>query len=142
MRIWTLHPKYLDRQGLTAVWRESLLAQAVLLGKTKGYRHHPQLKRFLSRRSPAAAIATYLDAIQVEAGQRGYSFDRSRIGRGRMRSKITETDGQLMYEWSHLLAKLKQRSPDQFERIRDIKVPDPHPLFEIIPGNIRDWEKR
>jgi hypothetical protein len=141
MRIWTIHPRYLDRQGLTAVWRESLLAQAVLLGKTKGYRNHPQLQRFQAQCSPVAAIATYLDAIQKEAGTRGYSFDRSRISKGRMRKKITETDGQLMYEWSHLLAKLKQRSPEQFESVRHITTPDPHPLFEIVPGDVREWEK-
>ncbi len=46
MRLWSLHPKYLDRQGLLAVWREGLLAQKVLQGKTKGYKNHPQLKRF------------------------------------------------------------------------------------------------
>jgi len=31
MRLWSIHPKYLDRQGLLAVWRESLLAQSVLI---------------------------------------------------------------------------------------------------------------
>ena len=37
MRLWTLHPKYLDPQGLVALWREALLARAVLQGKTRGY---------------------------------------------------------------------------------------------------------
>ena len=27
MRLWTLHPKYLDAAGLVALWREALLAQ-------------------------------------------------------------------------------------------------------------------
>lgn len=142
MRIWTLHPQYLDRQGLLAVWRESLLAQAVLLGQTKGYRHHPQLIRFRQHRSPTAAIATYLQAIHAEACRRGYTFDQTRIGRGRIRTPIEETEGQLRYEWSHLLAKLKQRSPDRFEYLRDITHPTPHPIFQIIPGAVREWEKR
>jgi hypothetical protein len=34
MRIWWLHPQYLGRQGLTVCWREALLAQAVLAGRT------------------------------------------------------------------------------------------------------------
>jgi hypothetical protein len=46
MRLWSLHPKYLDRAGLLAVWREGLLAQQVLMGNTKGYKNHPQLNRF------------------------------------------------------------------------------------------------
>jgi carboxyl-terminal processing protease len=29
MRLWSLHPKYLDAQGLVALWREALLAKAV-----------------------------------------------------------------------------------------------------------------
>ncbi|HEU5178767.1 MAG TPA: pyrimidine dimer DNA glycosylase/endonuclease V, partial [Burkholderiales bacterium] len=32
MRLWSLHPKYLDARGLVALWREALLAQAVLRG--------------------------------------------------------------------------------------------------------------
>ena len=46
MRLWSLDPAHLDRQGLVACWREALLAQAVLAGRTRGYRHHPQLERF------------------------------------------------------------------------------------------------
>ncbi len=34
MRLWTLHPKYLDPRGLVALWREALFAQAVLRGWT------------------------------------------------------------------------------------------------------------
>ena len=33
MRIWSLHPEYLDSRGLVALWREALLAQAVLRGQ-------------------------------------------------------------------------------------------------------------
>src|SRR5690606_6899395 len=42
MRLWSLHPRYLDRQGLLALWREALLARAVLRGETRGYTLHPQ----------------------------------------------------------------------------------------------------
>jgi hypothetical protein len=142
MRIWTVHPCYLDRQGLTALWREALLAQAVLLGRTKGYRSHPQLERFLMQRKPAAAIAQYLATVYDEACRRGYCFDESKIQKGRSQIKIVETDGQLLYEWRHLKNKLKERSPDVYEEIAAIKQPSAHPLFEIVPGGVRDWEKR
>lgn len=141
MRIWTIHPRYLDRQGLLAVWRESLLAQAVLLGKTRGYTRHPQLARFRSQRSPVASIATYLEMVYKEAVNRGYQFDRSRIHHGRIRKLIPETHGQLLYEWQHLKTKLKNRSPELFLKIQHIKEPAPHPIFKIIPGKIKDWEK-
>ena len=71
MRLWTLHPQYLDSKGLVAAWREALLAQKVLAGGTKGYRHHPQLHRFQSHPEPRAAIAAFLRAIADEAVHRG-----------------------------------------------------------------------
>jgi hypothetical protein len=104
MRLWSLHPKYLDPQGLVALWREALLAQAVLQGKTKGYKHHPQLKRFQESPAPRAYIATYLRLVHAEATLRGYRFDASKIGRssaaGHPPLKVTR--GQLKYEWAHL----------------------------------------
>jgi len=45
LRLWSIHPKYLDYKGLVAVWREGLLAKRVLMGETKEYRDHPQLLR-------------------------------------------------------------------------------------------------
>jgi len=110
MRLWTLHPKYLDARGLVALWREALLAQKVLRGATRGYRHHPQLRRFSDLANSPAALATYLAAVQEEAVQRGYKFDVSKIGRRRIRGKMTETRGQLLYEWRHLKRKLKKRT--------------------------------
>lgn len=142
MRIWTLHPQYLDRQGLLAVWREGLLAQAVLLGKTRGYRHHPQLERFRAQRDPVAAIATYLAVVQREAQKRGYVFDAARIDPRRTRARIPETRGQLLYEWRHLRTKLGRRSPLVLARFDRVKNPRPHPLFRMGAGGVRDWEKQ
>ena len=56
VRIWSLHPDHLDRQGLTACWRETLLAQAVLAGRTRGYTRHPQLARFQELPDPLGAV--------------------------------------------------------------------------------------
>src|SRR5512142_1986887 len=105
MRIWSLHPKHLDRAGLVALWREALLAQAVLRGRTRGYRHHPQLERFRDCRAPVAAIAAYLRAVHREASRRGYRFDSTRIARARTPMRLTVTRGQLEYEWKHLQRK-------------------------------------
>ena len=69
MRLWSLHPRYLDQKGLTAVWREGLLAQAVLAGRTRGYTRHPQLRRFQEADMPGEYIAAYLRAIQAEAAR-------------------------------------------------------------------------
>ena len=143
MRIWTLHPSYLDRQGLTALWREALLARKVLREKTKGYRRHPQLERFRKQDNPVAVISAYLQSVYEEACHRGYNFDKTKILMNKIKTpRICETEGQLLYEWQHLKNKLKDRSPEAYRRIESIDKPSAHDLFEIIPGECRSWEKR
>ena len=138
MRLWTLHPQYLDPKGLTAAWREALLAQKVLAGATKGYRHHSQLVRFQAQADPRAAIASFLVGLADEAQRRGYHFDSTKISSRRFTGQIMETSGQLLYEWEHLKAKLRARAPGrQLEA-----APKPHPLFHIVSGEVRSWEKR
>jgi hypothetical protein len=141
MRLWTLHPKYLDPKGLVALWREALLAQAVLKGETAGYRHHPQLLRFQAHADPLAAIASYLCAVHAEATARNYRFDATKINRHRADVRLAETRGQLAYEWTHLQAKLRARSPDCWRRWKNVAAPAAHPLFRLVPGAVRDWEK-
>lgn len=141
MRLWTLHPKYLDAKGLVALWREALLAQKVLRGATRGYQHHPQFFRFSKTKDPPAALAAYLNAIHKEAAQRGYRFNASKIGRRRFRGTMKETHGQLLYEWRHLKRKLKKRDAGRFRSLSAVKAPAPHPLFKVISGKVRKWEK-
>src|ERR1700753_2316699 len=101
MRLWSLHPSLLDRAGLVALWREALLAQKVLAGATKGYRHHPQLDRFRQSEDPNCAVATYLWCVADEAKERGYRFDVSKIAMPRGIFTIPVTKGQLAYELTH-----------------------------------------
>jgi hypothetical protein len=141
MRLWSLHPKYLDTRGLVAVWREALLAQAVLGGRTRGYLRHPQLIRFRESESPLSAIATYLWGIHEEACVRGHCFDAGRIDRGCYIGTIPVTKGQLLYEWAHLRAKLELRAPSWLDGIRGIRRPQHHPLFRVVEGPVAEWER-
>lgn len=142
MRLWTLHPRYLDAKGLVALWREGLLARAVLRGATRGYRNHPQLERFRAHALPRAAINTYLREVAFEAEKRGYSFDRQKIGPGRRGLALTSTQGQVAYEWKHLLRKLRTRSPGLYARWRRGADPEANPLFQIVQGGVESWERR
>ena len=141
MRLWSLHPKYLDSQGLVALWREALLARAVLRGETKGYKHHPQLQRFASHASPRSAINAYLRAVYEESARRGYGFDRRKIGPSRSVARIAVPRGQLLYEWQHLSRKLSERSPKIHARWHDVFEPAHHPLFRVKPGPVAEWER-
>jgi len=142
MRLWSIHPKYLDAKGLVALWREALLAQAVLRGRTRGYRHHPQLERFRAHPRPVAAIRAYLSVVREEATRRGYAFDASRIGRVASVAKVVVTTGQLQYEWRHLKRKLRARTPAAYRAVRRVKTPEAHPLFFQVPGTVCNWERR
>ncbi len=141
MRLWSLHPKYLDAKGLTALWREALLAQKVLRGETRGYRFHPQLVRFRNQLDPLGAIAAYLLPVYEEACRRGYTFNRSKIGTDSFNSVIPVTQGQMRYEWRHLLAKLERRDPAKYQVLVNLEEPLAQPLFWIAPGDVEMWEK-
>jgi len=159
-----VHPRYLDTAGLTACWREALLAQKVLTGATRGYRHHPQLEWFLPGSAlagpgvgggpvgggpgpsgwPGDLVVAYLHGVADEADARGFALDRSRIDGPRLIVEVAVevTEGQLAYEWTHLCAKLAGRSADVFTRWADVGRPDPHPCFVVVPGPVASWERQ
>ncbi|UNK72082.1 pyrimidine dimer DNA glycosylase/endonuclease V [Microbacterium sp. H1-D42] len=141
MRLWSLHPRHLDRAGLVACWREALLAQAVLAGRTRGYTHHPQLERFRDPADPLAAVGAYLAGVADEADARGYRFDRTRIiAPAPAIGTIAVTDGQLALEWAHLGVKLEARSPERATEWA-LTSPTAHPLFRVVPGGAAAWER-
>jgi len=137
MRLWSLHPKYLDARGLVALWREALLAQAVLRGETRGYRHHPQLARF----DDVGAIAQYLRGVHAESVVRGYEFAAGKISRSRCADTLVVRRGQLDYEWQHLMRKLKARDPARARLLSSVTRPQAHPLFRVVAGPVEAWEK-
>ena len=139
MRLWSLHPKYLDSKGLTALWRETLLAKKALEGKTNKYKNHPQLNRF--KQKSIKFINTYLYYIWKESCERGYCFDKRKIKRPLTKKKLKVTKSQILYEFKHLKNKLKKRNPKKYEEISKIKNPKTNTLFTLKKGYIESWEK-
>ena len=145
MRIWSLHPCLLDRRALVACWRETLLAQKVLRGLTRGYTNHPQLIRFRAHPQPLEAVAAYLSGLADEADARGYSFNRALIGAGEDEAGENSTHensagkngadkaenpyasvalipvplGQMEYELAFLLHKVAGRDPEWEHRLSE-----------------------
>lgn len=143
MRLWSLHPKYLDAKGLVALWMESLLAQKVLIGATKGYKNHPQLDRFKKHQNPISAIGFYLYHVYKEGNIRGYNFAKEKILA--INKEITTMKvnmGQILFEFEHLMKKLKTRAPERYEELLKINEIEPHPIFKIVEGDIELWEKK
>ncbi|HEX9012621.1 MAG TPA: pyrimidine dimer DNA glycosylase/endonuclease V [Anaerolineaceae bacterium] len=135
-----MHPKYLDAKGLVALWREALLAQAVLRGRTRGYRSHPQLTRFRGQPEPTSAIGAFLQEVALEGQRRGYHFDKARIAVPDGSISIAATRGQLEYERQLLLTKLARRDPVRMEQLRVDRAPEPNPVFFLVEGPIEAWE--
>jgi len=140
MRIWSLHPKYLDSKGLVALWRETLLAKNVLRANTKGYKNHPQLNRFKNTEKPIDAINHYLSTIYYEAEARGYKFDKEKIDWNFVPIKLNVTLGQINYESAHLSKKLYVRNLDKYNTLLSEKTIVSNPIFIIIEGEIENWE--
>ncbi len=141
MRIWSIHPQYLDTKGLLALWRESLLAQKVLLGQTKGYTKHPQLIRFQEHPQPLHALSHYLHAVAEEADKRSYHFNRTKILHEKTEiTSIMVSSGQIAYEWQHFLKKMEKRNNTLFHELKQIHTVQPHPLFCLTEGSIESWE--
>jgi hypothetical protein len=140
MRIWSIHPQYLDARGLVALWREAILAKHVLEGKTTGYKNHPQLKRFKAHCSPADCIDYYLSFVYSEAVIRGYNFDRNKIRWDVEQVELTVTKDQVKFEVTHLKNKLKLRNISWYNKLVSQTEIIAHPLFRIIEGKIEEWE--
>jgi hypothetical protein len=139
MRLWSIHPKYMDTKGLLALWREALLAKHVLEGKTKGYKNHPQLNRFKATQNPIQSINQYLSMIYNEANLRGYDFNKEKINWNFESIKMNVTKGQMEFEKNHLLKKLIIRDIEKYNKLINSEL-ETHPMFEIIDGKIEDWE--
>jgi len=129
MRLWSIHPKYLDTKGLVALWREGLLAKKVLEGETEGYRNHPELDIFKCEEDPCACIDAFLFCVWEEADNRGYSFDKDKINEVLTNQKILISKDQAMFEFEHLKSKLKARDPKKYGELVEIKEPELNPLF-------------
>ncbi|MCX7822878.1 MAG: pyrimidine dimer DNA glycosylase/endonuclease V [Syntrophobacterales bacterium] len=140
MRLWSIHPRYLDSTGLVALWREALLARKVLEGKTRGYRYHPQLLRFRQHPDSISTINAYLWYIFQEARERGYRFNIEKLYHFQKVEPICVTEGQVLYEWNHLLNKLRDRALNIFLRWEGVKMPEVFPIMKVVPGEVEPWE--
>lgn len=136
----------LDWQGLGGLWREGLGAQKALIalerGEKVGYQSHPQLDRFKATEDPVEYIVAYLWGVLEEANEvRGYHYNGGRIAytTSSPEAAIPVTRGQMDYELGWLGDKLAVRAPAQLERLEDVR---PHPLFEVVPGDVEHWERR
>ena len=117
MRLWSIHPKYLDKKGLVALWREALLARAVLENKTKGYKNHPQLIRFRNSKDSIKSLNTYLYFVCKDACERNCNFDKRKLSKKLTKEKIPVTKGQIEYEFEHLKEKLNKRNPEKLKEL-------------------------
>ena len=142
MRLWSIHPKYLDSKGLGGLWREGLGAVRCLYEPGIGYSNHAQLNRFKAEPDYLAQIGSYMHEVADEADRRGYNYDRTLLPVDFYKPEpMTVTVGQIAYEFRFLLGKLKTRDKELFEKFQHTTTIELHPRFTPIPGPIADWER-
>lgn len=160
MRLWNIHPMYLDTAGLNALWREGLGALAVIDDPTSaGYYKHPQLEPFIrsggGRRDIAQQwLVEYMWHVHRESVRRGFKYDLSLVMRHRDDIPCVDPDGiiipkgQLLFEFTHLQTKLRTRDPVVFKRNAAHhglggRPPVAHPsvVIDMTDATYADWEK-
>lgn len=129
MRLWSIHPSYLDQKGLCGQWREAVMAKNALEDESHNYHNHPQMARFTT----PAQIHIYLKHLYFESQKRGYQFNESLFNE---KANITDrwiiqvSREQIKYEFGHLADKLEDRSSAKHHnKLMESVIPKLHPLF-------------
>jgi hypothetical protein len=141
MRLWSFHPKYLDNVGLSRAINEGVSGYKALTGKQKMWKNHPQLTRF--KDYGETQLKLYIEHLLI------HFYNRKCISiklspqpfNVFVKDVIEVTTGQLIYEWNHYLNKLEKRNNDLYQELMHITCPEPHPLLEVVEGDIESWEK-
>lgn len=149
MRLWSIHPKYLDSKRLVTQWREALLCRAILDGKTKGYKEHPHFLRVKSHSQPYYFINSFLYVIWEEGKQRKFQFDKSKLMENLVQKyeeplQLMEvTEGQVQYEFDFLQKKFGEfhiQYIKNLQNFNDFGI-EVNPCFIKIFGDIMNFEK-
>lgn len=132
MCLWSIHPKYLDKLGLIALWREGLLAQKALSVPSTQYIRHSELERFKNNENPLKAIGSYLCYVAAEGAKRGYNFTHERIVYPNFDDYlIIINDDTLNLEVKNLKNKLKLRDKTKFKELTEMSKIESNPAFYL-----------
>lgn len=134
MRIWTLHPRYLDDATLREAWRDGLAARRRLVAGSKGRPTDPLIHAIAACKHPVRVIDAYLSHLHQEAQRRGKAFDRSRIDGARAGAGFAVDSERVRDDWDQLMARMAEREPARHERQAELRRPHCHPAFKRIPG--------
>jgi hypothetical protein len=121
MRVWTIHPKYLDDKGLGGVWMDALLVQKLVHGGECGnYRKHPQCQRWLKGPMERYLLSIYLIEVWLEAKMRGFDYKHEKItmvdapnSASNQPSRMLVDAEEVKVEKDLLVTKLRDRGEDQ-----------------------------
>lgn len=132
MCLWSVHPKYLDKCGLVALWREGLRAQKNLSGESGKIPNDPQLIRFKQQDNPLQAIGAYLSFITCEALRQGCKFNHEKIMFPNFENAfLSVSEAELAEETERLKAKLHQRSEEKYEQLCQQQKIEINPVFNL-----------
>lgn len=132
MCLWSVHPQYLDKHGLMALWREGLLAQKALCASAAVSQSNPQLRRFKNNDNPLRAIGTYLSFVAAEGARQGYNLNHEKILYPNFDQEVIPVDAsQIAFEAERLKNKLRIRDKLKFKQLSSSRDIAANPIFNI-----------
>jgi len=137
VRLWTLHPRYLDDSTLREAWRDGLTARRRLAAGPDLNTSDPVLLELAATRKPLATVDRYLRSLFEEARRRGKAFDLSRLGTATDAQSIPISSERVRQDWAELMGVIERRDPDRHARLKNLQRPHCHPAFRRHQGKSR-----
>lgn len=132
MRLLSIHPKYLDKHALIALWREGLLAQKALSDGASVGKDSVHLVNFKNKANPVRAIGSYLSFVAAEGAKQGCRLNHERILHPNFDNGFMEADAeQMVVEFEQLKARLKMRDKPKFKTLKDMRKIEANPVFNL-----------
>lgn len=140
MSLWSLHPKYFDKQGLMSLWREGLAVQKMLAEDASLQKPVPMFEEFKKSSNPIKAIGSYLSMVASEGARQGYKLNHERILCPNFDAEFIEIKPeQIIFEMDFLKSKLKQRDVKKYYETAQASSIDVNPVFSFSKKSLHKY---
>ncbi|OQB09054.1 MAG: hypothetical protein BWY21_00959 [Parcubacteria group bacterium ADurb.Bin216] len=151
MRLWSIHPVYLDDIGLSRCYYEGIGGLKTMLGMQR----HPQLNRFKQSKDPVNNLKYYLIHVYTESVFREKDYKHFELLedlclKSYKPDYIPVSNKQLEFEIRWLVGKMStERCYNSHQKIERLMYDYQnknissltHHLFNVVDGEIEDWER-
>jgi hypothetical protein len=131
MKLWHIHPSYLDKELIDQLWEDGLKMQDAIINYTYDNGH----KEVLDHENPTAFIGMYLTGVVRAAhANHDYDHDFSKIMDIQPTLPLPVSKALLYEEWCELQEELQERNPGkmQLNDAEDVNAIKAHSMFYVM----------